>query len=99
VAGGLGKVAGGVGKGAGGVGKVAGGVGHVAFQPPAGPGIPTTCLKRPLPSKTNPQLMGAVYNKHGLAAAVWGEIEQVAWARWQVAWARWQVAKARWQVA
>jgi hypothetical protein len=30
--------------------------------------------------------MGAVCSKHGLAAAGWAEVEQVAWARWQVAW-------------
>jgi hypothetical protein len=40
-----------------------------ASHPPDLAGIPTTCPNSLLTSKSNAQLMGVVYNKHGQAAA------------------------------
>jgi hypothetical protein len=40
-----------------------------ASNPPDLAGILTTCPNSLLPSKSNAQLMGVVYNKHGQAAA------------------------------
>jgi hypothetical protein len=62
------------------LGQVAGCLGQVAWaRSPAShtpdlAGIPTTCPNSLLPLKSNAQLMGVVYNKHGQAASGWGEV-------------------------
>jgi X-X-X-Leu-X-X-Gly heptad repeat protein len=53
-----------------------------ASHPPDLPGIPTTCPNSLLPLKSNAQVMGVVYKRHGQAA---GGLGQVAGGLGQVA--------------
>jgi hypothetical protein len=46
-------------------------------HPPDLAGIPTSCPNSVLSSKTNAQLMGVVYNKHGQATAGQRHVAQV----------------------